>query len=85
MSRATRFAFATAMHTTDDDGVGRPNQLEAAARSAIERRAYRAFTDAEWATSRARLLEFAGIVRAWERSAAASSRGSVEVLCQQKP
>jgi hypothetical protein len=85
MSRATLFAFPTAMHTTDDHGVGRPNQLEAAARAAIERRACRVFTDAEWATACARLLEFAGIVRAWERTAAACSRGNVEVLCQREP
>jgi hypothetical protein len=69
MSRATLFAFPTAMHTTDDHGGGSPNQLEAAARAAIERRACRAFTDAEWATARARLLHFAGILRTWGRTA----------------
>jgi len=69
MSRATLFTFPTVMHTTDDQCAERVNQLEAAARAAIERRAYRAFTDAEWATARARLLEFAGILRVWERTA----------------
>jgi hypothetical protein len=74
MSRATLFAFPSAMETTDDHGGRSPNQLEAAARAAIERRGYRAFTDAEWATARARLLEFAGILRAWERTAGRVSK-----------
>jgi hypothetical protein len=69
MSRATPVAFPTAIRTTDDHGGGSANQLEAAARAAIERRAYRAFTDAEWATARERLLEFARILRVWERTA----------------
>jgi hypothetical protein len=69
MSRASLFAFPTAIHTTDDPGGGSPNQLEAAARAVIERRADRAFTDPEWATARARLLEFGDILRAWGRTA----------------
>lgn len=69
MSRATLFAFPGPMHTPDDHTGGSPNQLEAAARAAIEARADRAFTDPEWATARGRLLELAVILRAWGRTA----------------
>jgi hypothetical protein len=60
-------------------------QMEAAARSAIELRAGRALTDAEWAAARARLLEFAGILRTWDRMTTASGRGKVEGPCQREP
>jgi hypothetical protein len=59
--------------------------MEAAARTAIELRAGHALTDAQWAAARARLLEFAGILRDWDRKPTASRRGSVEVLCQPEP
>jgi Rieske Fe-S protein len=60
-------------------------QMEAAARSAIETHAGCALTDAQWAAARARLLEFAGILRDWGRKTAALRRGNVEVLCQPEP
>jgi len=59
--------------------------MEAAARSAIELHAGCALTDAQWAAARARLLEFAGILRGWDRKTTASRRGNVEVLCQPEP
>lgn len=59
--------------------------MEAAARTAIELHAGRALTDAQWAAARARLLEFADILRDWDRKTAAPRRGNVEVLCQRQP
>jgi hypothetical protein len=59
-------------------------ETETAARDALELRAGRAFTDTEWALMRARLLEFAGVLRVWDRKPPASKRGNVEVLCQQE-
>ena len=49
-----------------------PKQLEAAARAAIELRADRILTDAEWVAMRSRLLEFASILRDWDRKTTAS-------------
>jgi hypothetical protein len=85
MRRAHRFSFLTAMPATNDRGDGSPRQLEAAARAAIELRADRTLTDAEWAAMRARILEFAGVLRVWERKMTGSGRGNVEVLCQREP
>jgi hypothetical protein len=59
--------------------------MEAAARTAIELHAGRALTDDQWAAALARLLEFAGILRDWDRKTTASRRGNVEVLCQPEP
>jgi hypothetical protein len=56
--------------------------MEAVARTTIELHAGHALTDAQWAAARARLLEFAGILRDWDRKKTASRRGNVEVLCQ---
>jgi hypothetical protein len=58
--------------------------IETKARAAFDLRANRTLTDAEWATMRARLLEFAGILRAWGRTTTASRRGNVEVPCQRE-
>ncbi len=85
MSRASLSSFPTAMHASDDRGDRSPKQLEAAARAEMELRANRTFTDVEWTAIRARLLEFAGILRSWDRQATASRRGNVEVLCQPGP
>jgi len=49
-----------------DDGC-----LERAARSEVESRAGRTLTDAEWATMRARLIDFAAVLRTWQRKASA--------------
>ena len=86
MGRASLFSFPTAMHASDDRGDRSPKQLEAPARAAIELRAGRTLTDDEWAAMRAKLREFAGIVRVWDRKMNASRRrGNVEVLCQREP
>ena len=57
-------------------------EIEAAARTAIELRAGRALTDAEWAAMCARLQEFAAILRLWDREIEALRRGNVELPCQ---
>ena len=43
------------------------NPFESVARASLEQRADRTFIDAEWAQELAKLLEFVGILRAWER------------------
>jgi hypothetical protein len=69
---ARESVFQTNMHAKSDRGDRNPKQLEAAARAAIDLRADRALTDAEWAAMHARLLEFAGILRIWDRRTTAS-------------
>jgi hypothetical protein len=54
-----------------------PKPPEEAARAAVELRADRAFTDSEWAAARARLLDFADILRSWEKRTSLSERGNV--------
>lgn len=78
-------SFSTAMPATNDRRDRRPNRLEAAARGAIELRADRPLTEAEWSAARARLLDFGAILRTWEPTTTAPRRGNVEVLCQQEP
>jgi hypothetical protein len=56
-------------------------QLEAAARVTMEQFANRTLTDAEWASVRTRFLEFARIVRGWDKP---PRRGTVEMLCQRE-
>jgi|GEM_PF-5941931 len=56
------------------DRNDRQRRIEAAARTAFELRADRKLTDAEWAVVRARLLEFAGILRVWDRKTNLSTR-----------
>jgi hypothetical protein len=85
MTRAGLFSFSTAMHASNDRGDRKPKQLEAPARAAIELGADRNLTDAEWAAMRARLSEFAGILRVWDRETTKSRGGNVEVLCQREP
>jgi hypothetical protein len=65
------------------DREGRQRRLEAVARDAFELRANRKLTDAEWAVLRTRLLEFIGVLRAWEQTATRPRRGNVE-LCQRE-
>jgi len=60
----------------------RQRQLEAAARAAFEACAGGKLTDAEWATVRAKLMDFAGILRAWDRT---TGGGNVEKLCHREP
>ena len=72
------------MHTGNDHDDRRLTQSEVAARAAFELCAGRPVTDAEWATAQSRLLQFAGILRDWERKTA-SRRGNLEELCQREP
>jgi hypothetical protein len=44
--------------------------VEAAARATVELRAHRVLTEGEWAAVRARLMQFATILRCWERASA---------------
>jgi len=64
------------------DRDDRQRQLEAGARAAFERRAGRELSDAEWVALRSRLLEFLGILRAWDQTTIRARRGKVEKLCQ---
>jgi len=48
--------------------------LERTARTAIERCAERMLTDMEWIAVRARLLEFAAVLRDWVRNERRSAR-----------
>jgi hypothetical protein len=77
--------FQTAMHAQSHRADRSQVQMEAAARTAIELRAGRALTDAQWAAARTRLIEFAGTLRDWDRKTTASRRGNVELLCQPEP
>ena len=43
------------------------SEKERAARSALEARTGRTFSDLEWARARARMLDFVSILRAWHR------------------
>jgi hypothetical protein len=73
------------MHASHSYAFRGPKQLEAAARVAIELRAGRTLTDVEWAAARTGLLEFAGILRGWDRKTTSARRGNVEMLCQPEP
>jgi len=73
------------MPATNDRGEGSLHPAEAAARAAIEMRLNPMLTEREWVTMRDRLLEFAGILRNWDRKTTASRRGNLEVLCQPEP
>jgi hypothetical protein len=84
-SSARRLSFSIAMPASYDQGSSSPNQVEAAACAAMELRAKRTLTDTEWATMRARLLDFASILRDWDRKATRSRRDTVEVLCPREP
>jgi len=64
------------------DRANRERQLEATARTAIEQRVERKLTEAEWVAMRAKLAEFAAILRGWEQATPRPRRGKVEVLCQ---
>jgi hypothetical protein len=59
-----------------------PTRLDADARAAIESHAQRMFTEAEWAIMRAKLVEFASILRVWGRDKTAAVGGNVEEPCQ---
>jgi hypothetical protein len=61
----------------------RPGSTEGTARAALDLRAGRILTDADWAVAKDRLLEFFNILRGWDRKARAVSRDLVmcEVPC----
>ena len=76
-------AIAAVRHTHPQDADGAaPTVLDArrrppafeqelTARAAVEARAGRTFSDPEWGRARARLVQFASILRAWHREATA--------------
>lgn len=57
------------MLTTNHSLPPSPTDLKDAARTALETLAARRFTDAEWRQLRSRLLEYATILRDWDRAA----------------
>jgi hypothetical protein len=60
-----------------------PESCEGAARAALDLRAGRALTDAQWAVAKDRLLDFLTILRGWDRRPRTVSRDLVmfEVPC----
>lgn len=56
----------------------RQQQLEASARAAFEQCAERKLADVEWKDVRAGLMEFAGILRAWDGTTTGPRRGKVD-------
>jgi hypothetical protein len=73
------------MHAKNDRDDGSRTQIEDDARAAVELGAHRPLTDVEWTVTRARILEFAGILRVWDQKTAESKQGNVEVPCEQEP
>jgi hypothetical protein len=67
-----------------------PDRLEAAARTALERRAGRKLSDAESRRMRTKLLEFISILRAWDQQVKMGDRADgeaenfAEVPCQRE-
>jgi hypothetical protein len=61
----------------------RPESGQGAARAALDSRAGRTLTDADWADAKDRLLEFFAILRGWDRRARTVSRDLLmcEVPC----
>ncbi len=57
------------VNSRDEQREARPTDLEGAARTSLEFRAGRSFTDGEWARARARLLELVTLLRDWEQNA----------------
>ncbi len=55
------------MVSTNHSLSGPPTDLEGAARTALEDLSGRRFTDVEWRQLRSRLLEYATILRNWNR------------------
>ena len=75
---------AARLKSAPPSSPGHPDvSAENAARAALESRAGRTLTDMEWAQARARLLEFATILRSWDQKAKSgnSRLDNVEVLC----
>lgn len=60
------------------------DRLENIARAALDAKAGRPVTDAEWAATSSKLLEYAGILRIWDRKTIERRRGKVKNLCQQE-
>ncbi|HYI97282.1 MAG TPA: hypothetical protein VEX68_27330, partial [Bryobacteraceae bacterium] len=71
-------SFASSHMQPDVKRAERQRHVEAAAREAFELRAGRTLTDSEWAAARRRLVEFAQILRSWDRKTIDLSQGKVE-------
>ena len=82
-----RESVANTESDTSDHGPERcdtrPEPGEGAARAALDSRAGRTLTEADWAVAKDRLLEFFTILRGWDRKARTVSRDLVmcEVPC----
>ena len=76
--------FFVAMHSATDSDLS-AKRSDSSARAALDSRTGHTLTDAEWSAASARLLQFAGIMRAWDQKTPAPQRGNVEVLCQREP
>jgi hypothetical protein len=60
----------------------RPESFEGAARAALDSRAGRALTDADWAVAKDRLLDFFAILRAWGLRATNETASRDLVMCE---
>jgi hypothetical protein len=60
----------------------RPESGESAARAALDSRAGRALTDADWAVAKDRLLDFFAILRAWGRKTKSETMSRDLVMCE---
>jgi hypothetical protein len=60
----------------------RPESFEGAARAALDSRAGRALTDADWAVAKDRLLDFFNILRAWGRKTKNETASRDLVMCE---
>ena len=60
----------------------RPGSTEGAARAALDSRAGRTLTDADWAVAKDRLLDFFNILRAWGRKTKNETARGDLVMCE---
>jgi hypothetical protein len=81
-NNSERESVANAQSNTFKHG-SEPESAEGAARTALDLRAGRTLSDADWADAKDRLLEFFNILRGWDRKARVVSRDLVmcEVPC----
>jgi hypothetical protein len=61
------------------------DEVQVAARMALESRIGRSVTDAEWQAMRSKLTEFVTILQGWDSRRRRVGVGNVEALCQREP